>query len=262
MKVPFAFLVILLPLFCNSQVVLKADKPGNTYELINSVLAPGNEAVEHPECIHGSFGRHIAEVWDEDLKENVFEFYSHVNPDNDRCEKLDRQRIEIKTYESSPDNLKGTLGETVTYKWKFKLPKGFQPSGSFTHLHQIKAVGGSQDLPIFTLTARKSKINQLLVIHNNETTVASANLSEFEGVWVEVTEKIKIGANGTYSISIKKIKNGEELLSFNSDNMMTIRPDNDFIRPKWGIYRSLKKATDLRDESVRFNEFSIKEGVN
>jgi hypothetical protein len=262
MKVPFAFLVTLLHFFSQSQVVLKADEPGNTYELINSVLAPGNEAVEHPECVHESFGRHIAEVWDDDLKENVFEFYSHVNPDNDRCEKLDRQRVEIKTYEQSPDNLKGILGETVTYKWKFKLPKGFQPSSSFTHLHQIKAVGGSQDLPIFTITARKSKINQLLVIHNNETTVASANLSEFEGVWVEITEKIKIGVNGTYSISIKKIKNGEELLSCINENIMTIRPDNDFIRPKWGIYRSLKKATDLRDESVRFNSFAIKEEIN
>jgi len=262
MKIPFAFLVTVLPFFCHSQVVLKADGPGNTYELINSVLSPGNEAVEHPECIHSSFGRHIAEVWDEDLKENVFEFYSHVSPDNDRCEKLDRQRIEIKTYEPSPDNLKGTLGETVMYKWKFKLPKGFQPSTNFTHLHQIKAVGGSQDLPLFTLTARKSKINQLIVIHDNETIVASANLSEFEGVWVEITEKIKIGANGTYSITIKKVKGGEELLSFSSNDLMTIRPDNDFIRPKWGIYRSLKKAADLRDEAVRFNEFSVKEGVN
>ena len=141
MKIPFAFIVTILPFLCQSQVVLKADGPGNTYELINGILSPGNEAVEHPECIHGAFGRHIAEVWDEDLKENVFEFYSHVSPDNDRCEKLDRQRIEIKTYEPSPDNLKGTLGETVMYKWKFKLPKGFQPSTNFTHLHQIKAVG-------------------------------------------------------------------------------------------------------------------------
>ena len=33
-----------------------------------------------------------------------------------------------------------------------------------------------------------------------------------------------------------------------------------FVRPKWGIYRSLKKAEDLRDEAVRFNDFSIKEG--
>jgi hypothetical protein len=148
----------------------------------------------------------------------------------------------------------------VTYKWKFRLPKGFQPSSSFTHLHQIKAVGGSQELPIFTLTARKAKVNQLIVIHNNENTVASADLSEFEGTWVEITEKIKIGSNGAYSISIKKIKNGQELLAFKSDNIMTIKPDNDFIRPKWGIYRSLKKQKDLRDEAVRFNDFSIKEG--
>lgn len=259
MKLHFSLLAIAIPFICHSQIILKSDGPGNTYELINKVLATGNEAVEHPECVHGAFGRHIAEVWDEDLKENVFEFYSHVTPDNDRCEKYDRQRVEIKTYEPSPNNLKGTLGETVTYKWKFKLPKGFQPSSSFTHLHQIKAVGGSQDLPIFTITARKSKVNQLLVIHDNETTIASANLSEFEGVWVEVTEKIKIGANGTYSISIKKVKDGQELLSFNSENILTIRPDNDFIRPKWGIYRSLKKAQDLRDEAVRFNDFSIQE---
>ena len=262
MKIPIALIISFISCFSFSQVVLKSDGPGNTYELINSILAPGYEAVENPECIHGTFGRHIAEVWDEDLKENVFEFYSHVTPDNDRCEKLDRQRVEIKTYEPSPDNLKGTIGETVTYKWKLKLPKGFQPSTNFTHLHQIKAVGGSQDLPIFTLTARKSKINQLIVKYNNETTVASANLSEFEGVWVEITEKIKIGANGTYSITIKKVKNGDELLSFSSNDLMTIRPDNDFIRPKWGIYRSLNKAADLRDEAVRFNEFSIKEGQN
>ncbi len=259
MKIPVAILISFLPFNNFSQVVLKSDGPGNTYELINSVLAPGNEAVEHPECIHGSFGRHIAEVWDDELNENVFEFYSHVTPDNDRCEKIDRQRVEIKTYEPSPANLIGTLGETVTYKWKFRLPKGFQPSSNFTHLHQIKAVGGSQDLPIFTITARKAKVNQLIVIHNNENTVASADLSEFEGTWVEITEKIKIGEKGTYSISIKKIKNGKELLSFKSDNIMTIRSDNDFIRPKWGIYRSLKKAEDLRDEAVRFNDFSIKE---
>jgi len=262
MKIPFALLIFSIPFFSFSQVTLKADGPGTTYELINSVLAPGSEAVEHPECIHPAFGRHIAEVWDEELKENVFEFYSHVTPDNDRCEKLDRQRVEIKTYEQSPANLKGTLGETVTYKWKFRLPKGFQPSGSFTHLHQIKAVGGSQDLPIFTITARKAKVNQLIVIHNNENTVASADLSEFEGTWVEITEKIKIGAKGTYSISIKKVKNGQEILAFKSDDILTIRPDNDFIRPKWGIYRSLKKIGDLRDEAVRFNDFSIKEEVN
>lgn len=260
-KDALAILLLVTSFSGFTQTILKADGLGNTYELINSVLAPGSEAVENPECVHTDFGRHIAEVWDADLKENVFEFYSHLTPDNDRCENFDRQRVEIKTYGPSPDNLKGTLGETITYIWKFKLPAGFQPSTNFTHLHQIKAVGGAEGLPIFTLTAKKGKINKMNLIHDNVTVVASANLSEFENVWVEITEVIKVGANGTYSMSVKRIKDGKEVLSFKSANIMTIRPDNKFIRPKWGIYRSLKNAGDLRDEAVRFADFSITESV-
>ena len=275
MKFNFALVLFSIPFLSHSQVVLKADGPGETYELISSVLAPGKSAIESADHNklgnHSSFGRHIAEVWDSDLKENVFEFYSHINYINaDKTTTTDnepvadvaqKQRVEIKTYEGSPDNLKGTLGETITYQWKFKLPKGFQPSSNFTHLHQIKAVGGSQDMPIFTLTAKKGAMNQFNVVHNNEDIVASMNLSELEGTWVQITEVIKVGANGTYSVVIKRIKDGKELLSYNNSDLETIRPDNNFIRPKWGIYRSLKKVVDLREESVRFADFSITEGV-
>jgi hypothetical protein len=118
-------ILILVTTNLFSQTVLEADGPGNTYELINSKFAPGGDVVENPECIHPEFGRHIVEVWDVELNRYVFEFYSHVTPDNDRCINFDRQRIEIKTYDASPDYLKGTYGETITYKWKFKLPAGF-----------------------------------------------------------------------------------------------------------------------------------------
>ena len=275
MKFNFALVLFSIPFLSHSQVVLKADGPGETYELISSVLAPGKSAVEAADHNklgnHSSFGRHIAEVWDADLKENVFEFYSHINYINaDKTSTTDnepvadvaqKQRVEIKTYDGSPDNLKGTLGETITYQWKFKLPKGFQPSSNFTHLHQIKAVGGSQDMPIFTLTAKKGTMNQFNVVHNNEDIVASMNLSELEGTWVQITEVIKVGANGTYSVVIKRIKDGKELLSYSNPDLETIRPDNNFIRPKWGIYRSLKKVADLREEAVRFADFSITEGI-
>ena len=260
----FLLLCLPLPFIVRSQVTLSAGGKSNTYELINSVLAPGNVAVEAPDqcSSHASFGPHIAQVWDEDLKENVFEFYSHVTPDNDRCINFDRQRIEIKTYESSPDNLKGTTGEMVTYKWKFKLPSGFQPSASFTHIHQIKAVGGTAGDPIFTLTPRKGSVNKLELIHDNKNVLASVPLAYFENTWVEATEVLTVGASGTYSMNIKEVKTGKTILSFSSSNIMTIRPDNDFIRPKWGIYRSLKKSSELRDEAVRFADFAIKEGNN
>jgi hypothetical protein len=252
-------ILMAIPLVLHSQGVLEADGPGNTYELIASVLAPGGDAVENPECIHPQFGRHIAEVWDSVLSQYVFEFYSHVTPDNDRCINFDRQRIEIKTYESSPDNLKGVVGEVVTYRWKFKIAVGFQPSSSFTHLHQIKPVGGDDGNPLFTLTPRKGSPNKMELIHDNTTKVSIVDLSLFEGVWVECTETIKIGASGTYSMVIKRVSDGSVILSCSNGNIKTIRPDNGFIRPKWGIYRSLNSPSDLRDEAVRFAGFRIQE---
>ena len=77
--------IIFSALSVYPQVILNANGPGSTYELINSVLAPGYDAVENPECVHPEFGRHIVEVWDTTLNQYVFEFYSHVTPDNDRC---------------------------------------------------------------------------------------------------------------------------------------------------------------------------------
>jgi len=108
----FFWIVVLITPFCSpAQVVLKADGPGNTYELINSVLAPGNNAVEAPDNTplgnHPTFGNHIAEVWDPELKTNVFEFYAHINyvnadksktTDNEPVANVDeKKRFEIKS---------------------------------------------------------------------------------------------------------------------------------------------------------------------
>lgn len=276
MRFNFALFIFTIPFLSHSQVILKADGPGNTYELISSVLTPRKSAIESADSgelgNHASFGRHIAEVWDADLNENVFEFYAHIDyvnadktrtTDNEPVADVDeKQRVEIKTYQESPDNLKGTLGETITYQWKMKLPKGFKPSKAFTHLHQIKAVGGSQELPIFTLSARLESVNQFNVVHNNEAIMASVDLSKLEDVWVEITETIKVGANGAYSIAIKRVKDDKELLSYFNPDLETIRPTNKFIRPKWGIYRSLKKIEILKSETVRFADFSITEGTS
>ncbi|WP_165697989.1 T9SS type A sorting domain-containing protein [Flavobacterium nackdongense] len=284
-----AIVFFSLPFVANSQVTLNADGPGNTYELINSVLAPSGNVIESPDQTpdgsHPTFGRHIAEVFDPELNKYVFEFYSHVSTgstgilDNDISTlKTDRQRVEIKTYASSPNNLKGVIGETVTYKWRFKVPVGFKPSANFTHIHQIKPVDGDDDSPIFTLTARKGSPNKLQLIYVVDANGSNdykreVNLSLFEGIWVEVIEIIEVGtgSSGSYSISIKKVSDGTEVLAYTNNNIQTIRTAatdpgspqvaNSFIRPKWGIYRSLLDAASLRDDSIRFSDFSIAEGT-
>ena len=258
--------IFLLAQISLAQVTLSADGPGNTYELINSVFAPGYDVTETPDCVHANFGRHIEEVWDAQLKKYVFKFHIHVTPDNDRCIKFDRQRNEIKTYNQSADNLIGTYGETVIYKWKFKLDAGFQPSNKFTHIHQIKAYGGPHEsIPVFSLITRGGSNQKLQVMHSDSLVaneVASASLSSFKGNWVEVTETITYGENGKYAVLIKKISDNSTLINYSNNNIRTWRDNAEGIRPKWGIYRSLLSQEQLRDEEVLFADFSIQEIVS
>jgi hypothetical protein len=250
-----------------SQVILNADGSRNTYNLINSVLAnPNRNVVEASDCSHEEFGNHIDEVFDTDLNKNVFRFHIHVSPDNDRCKKFDRQRNEIKTYDDSPENLKASLGETVEYKWKFKISKTFKPSASFTHIHQIKAVGGAYaSIPMISLTLRKSNTDKLELRYTatkKQSTLKKVDLDLFRGNWVEVTEVIKFGNIGSYSINIKNVLTGKEILSYTNNPIDTWQDGAEFARPKWGIYRSLKNKQDLQDEIIKYADFSIEELSN
>jgi hypothetical protein len=227
----------------------------------------GGDAVEVPDCGHSDFGRHIREEFDKTLNKNVFVFSIHVTPDNDRCNgSTDRQRNEIKTYGPSPDSVKGQLNETVTYRWKFRLDAGFQPSPSFTHIHQVKAGDGTNDgAPLITITPRAGKPEQLEIIHTGNSGSTSlgklktTDLAPFKGTWVEVTEKITYNTEGAYEITIKRVSDGAIMLSYSNNKIDLWRTGATFCRPKWGIYRSLNNASYIRDEEVRFADFCIAE---
>jgi hypothetical protein len=245
------------------QVTLDANGAGNTYEEIANVLAPGYDPVEEPDCNHSSFGRHIDEIFDTELSINVFRFFMHVTPDNDRCINTDRQRNEIKTYDKSPDNLLGVENEEVVYKWKFKLDNNFQVSSSFTHVHQLKSVGGSlASMPMYTLTLRKGNPDRLELRYaetTSQTTLKQTDLAPLKGAWLEVIETITYRTSGAYSIEIKKVSDNTLLFDYTNNDIINWRAGADFVRPKWGIYRSLNSSQDLRDEEVLFANFSVEE---
>lgn len=263
----YSYLII----FCSfyqlafSQTFLDADGQTNTYDLINSVLAPGYDAVEEPDCGHLEFGAHIDQVFDAELDDYVFRFFIHKSPDNDRCINFDRQRNEIKTYDQSPDNLIGIENEIVEYSWKFKIDSLFQASSSFTHLHQIKTVGGPEaSMPSFTLTARKGNPDKLEIRHSEVLTATllhQVNLDLIKGKWVEAKETIVYGEIGVgkYEMLITEFSSGDTLLYYNNESIRTWKTDAEFQRPKWGIYRSLNDSTNLRDEAVLFADFKIEE---
>jgi len=267
MKKTIIFLIIIsFGRHSYSQVLLDADGERKTYELITEVLAPGGNPIETPDCSHPEFGDHIDMILDPDLNIYVFRFFIHKTPDNDRCINFDRQRNEIKTYSESPDNLLGTIGETFEYKWKFKIDNDFQASSSFTHLHQLKAVGGAEEgMPLFTFTARKGSPNKLelrYAEHLTQETLYAVDLTPFKGNWVQVVETVTYGESGSYSVKITKVDDGSTLMEYSNNSLRMWKTDAEFIRPKWGIYRSLNNPDDLRDETLLFANFSIKESTS
>ncbi|MNJ93095.1 hypothetical protein D3C87_107740 [compost metagenome] len=245
---------------------LSANGTTETYQLINSVFGGNGDVVEAPDCSHVGFGKHITQVFDTDLKRQVFAFHIHVTPDNDKCEDSDRQRNEIKTYDKSPESLKASKDEKVLYKWKFKLDANFKPSSDFTHIHQLKPIDGDNQLPIITLTPRYRAAGDVMqVIHTGETDASSLKyivqvpLADFKGQWVEVIERATFSFDGKYEIQINRISDGKLLLKQAFTNIEMWRKNTTSCRPKWGVYRRTLQPEVLRDETLWFNDFNITE---
>lgn len=262
MKLYLIFILLfIVPFFSNSQIKLNADGKFNTYELINSVLIDKNRtAVEVPDCNHTEFGKHISEKFDTTLNKYVFEFVIHTKEDNDRCKRFDRQRNEIKANKRSPNTILATENETLNYKWKFKLEKGFQVSSKYTDVHQITYRKKNGNEPLFAFIAREKKGKDLFQIAYINTSkkeiLASVNLSKVTGKWLIADETITYAKNGSYRLKLTTL-NGKPIFDIQKENIKTWFETMVYARPKWGIYRSLKKADQLRDEKLYFSDFEI-----
>lgn len=90
--------------------------------------------------------------------------------------------------------------------------------------------------------------------------MATTALAPFKGAWVEAYEVIMYGFVGSYAITLTRVNDGTNLLSYSADQIDMWRNQTTFVRPKWGIYRSLNNPSYLRDEDVRFDSFCLAKG--
>ena len=221
--------------------------------------------------------RHIRQSYDEALKRWAFDFYIHVENDDDRGNsyKTDRQRNEIKTDSHSPASMVAQEGETLEMRWKFRLPEGMRTTAKFCHVHQLKGIDnreGTADvsLPLITFTLRtlSSGSQQFQVIYvppaeegSGNNYLARTELSGFLGEWVAVTERVTFAREGSYTAVLTRISDGKELLRITDERRNLWRTGTTGLRPKWGIYRSIgdngSLKGSLRDEVVRFADFEI-----
>lgn len=258
----FASYWMLLSQFTQAQVFMPADSSGDAYACITKK----GYGYEVPDCVHDTI--HISEHWNAFLRKPAFEFSLHKDIDNDRCINFDRQRTEIKTSSSSPASMIAYYGETMTFRWKFLLDSAFQPSPNFCHIHQIKAGDGPDaDSPLMTISPRYNSTGDKLQIIftaplTGETTYLSqTDLKQYTGVWVEAIERIHFATAGTYSLTLRRVADDSLLLNYTNSNVVMWRDSSTYMRPKYGIYRSLSSPTYLRDETVKFADFSLYKGT-
>lgn len=257
---------------------LSADGVSDTYSLIEkSGFYAETTGKQSPDDFmgHSSF-RHISQLFDEFLLKHVFAFDIHIDyeeggkkvTDGNKSELVDRQRNEIKCM----DNVEGTVaadGETIRYKWRFKLPEGMKTTSEFCHIHQIKGMGSGEEVahPVFTFTCRTTSSKQVLQVINvpyegaANVVLAQTDLKPLLGKWIEAEEFVTVGHHGAYRLTLTDIEARKVIVMVNNPNIEVWRytSDNSTMRGKWGIYRSLgadlKLKSQLRSERVLFADF-------
>lgn len=242
------------------------DRGLSAYDLI--IGLGGARPIESPDLyeVNHPGEPHIYEALDPIVGEHfVFVIHRDDDADRDRTEITDRQRNEIKTYGGSEDAVKGFEDETMIYEWKFKINADMDVSRNFSHFFQLKAVGGNDSHPILTFTGNERSSEDGLeirhAIEDDDDRLGRIEWNEVTGEWLEAYVRATFADEGALRIIVSRLSDGEILFDVNEANIDLWRGENDedFVRPKWGIYRSLVDITNLRadEEDVRFANFSV-----
>ena len=248
----------------------------STYSTIEAQFGVGSvEAPDYNTISAGTFchtgAQHIKCSDTSTWPTKIFRFDLHLAED---CEPVanvfGKQRNEIKAFKGSPDHLKGFYGQTMRYSWKFRIHSTMLVSRKFTHLFQMKFVGGDQQMPALTFTGAKySNGNAVFQVRNASASgigvgyLAVVPLSDVQSKWVEAVVEatmLPIDHGGWLKVQLTRVDNGNTLVNIDTPIDMW-RPGNEFMRPKWGIYRqsnhSLILPGDLNDAVVYFADFCI-----
>ncbi len=251
------FLIFLGLNLATAQIKISADSEmGSGYQTIIN----GGLAIEDPDCVHSGFGPHITQKFDDLLNKNVFQFHSHIDDDNDRCEVFDRVRMEIKGGPGSSLEAQHPINSTSYYRWKFKIAPDFVGTSSFCHIFQNKIKDGDDSLPVITFTLRASTLQLSHSGGDSGTSLgvlASVDLSKIRGRWVEAYMKQFHSENGRIEVTITDLASKSEILSYKNNDIDLWRDGASYDRPKWGMYRL--KSSVLKDEIIEFADFCISE---
>jgi hypothetical protein len=173
----------------------------------------------------------------------------------------DRQRTEAKGMVQGGTVLKMGHGETWTISYEMYLPSTLHGTSAFTHIFQTKTPvtnGG----PWVSLDLGRSGSRELLRARAYSTSgapdIASTDLSPLRDKWISVEWTLTIGATGAAAFTVRSgTGSGAPVAAHGSMSNVNIPDQGDYVRPKWGIYRSIKSASsDIIDTYLLFRNYS------
>jgi hypothetical protein len=243
----------------------------DAYDLIRAFggnYVPG--PIETPDLypINHPAVRHIYEDSDAAVGNHfVFIIHRDIDIDRDRVENDDRQRNEIKTYDRSEEAVKGYENETFIYRWKFRINADMEVSTRFSHFFQLKAVGGPDSQPILTISgAERSGEDGIEVRHSplqDHSVLQRADWNMVTGEWLEAYCRATFADSGDLRLIVTRMSDDAVIFDIDETGLDLWRGEepSHFVRPKWGIYRSILDWDNLRpdQEDVRFANFSVSE---
>jgi hypothetical protein len=243
----------------------------DTYDLIRAFggdYVPG--PIETPDLypINHPAVRHIYEDSDATVGNHfVFIIHRDIDIDRDRVENDDRQRNEIKTYNSSEEAVKGYENETFIYRWKFKINADMEVSTRFSHFFQLKAVGGDSSHPILTISGAERSGEDGIEVRfsplQQDTILERQDWSMVTGEWLEAYCRVTFSESGDLRLIVTRMRDDAVIFDIDERSLDLWRGEDasHFVRPKWGIYRSILDLDNLRpdEETVRFANFSVSE---
>ena len=251
-----------------SEIKLQADLKSGKKAVPQVQAAFGKYSIETPVTYIGKDQdfKHLTVEKDKEMAA-AFVFRIHRDKDGDRDKVWpkgqERQRNEIKGYQSSPQTMKVLPGEVTRYHWYLKIDESFAVTTKFCHFFQLKPVGGKNASdPILTLSGSIVRGKRQLEIRwwtkDRNERMFIADWDDCKGKWLECECITKIGEEGFLRFTVTS---PDKAIRFRREvpGLVTWRPGISFVRPKWGIYRSLanKEAIPNEEDEVRMTNFTI-----
>jgi hypothetical protein len=192
-----------------------------------------------------------------------FDIYSD---DRDSTGGGDRQRTESKGMVAGGTALKMHDGETWRITYELFMPTTLHGTSKFTHIFQLKtpATNGG---PWVTLSLHRSGSKETLQLQADSTSGAPAigttDLSPLRNKWITVELTFKIGSSGTGRFLIRNgTGSGAPAVVDSSRSGLNIPAQGDYVRPKWGIYRSVESAkSDIIDTHLFIRNYKAYRGT-